>query len=229
MSRSRKSDFEQFFQDKWIDPACIEEKIADLKKQGRTIATLNGSFDLLHAGHLQIIYEGSLQADVLVVALNSDSSIRQYKSPYRPIIALEHRLRMMAALAFVDFVTSFEETDPRALLSKIKPDVHVNGAEYGQDCIEAEVVRANGGRIHIVSLVPGLSTSAILKKVRQTEAFFTIPTQESGERGKARSKRSAPNDESIAVSAIDDEEDRSGKAAASRLPVGIVKKAQICD
>lgn len=160
------SDLEAYFKQKWIDPAEIENKAAEIKASGKTIATLNGSFDLLHAGHLHIIYEASRQADVLIVALNSDSSIKQYKSLKRPFIPLDGRLRMMAALSFVTYVTSFEETDPRAILSKIKPNVHVNGAEYGENCIEADVVKANGGRIHIVKLVAGLSTSNIVEKIK---------------------------------------------------------------
>ncbi len=75
---------------------------------------------------------------------------------------------MMAALEMVDYVTWFDETDPRQILSRIKPDVHVNGAEYGENCIEAETVRSYGGKIHIVGLVPGLSTSQIIKKIVQT-------------------------------------------------------------
>jgi rfaE bifunctional protein nucleotidyltransferase chain/domain len=167
MSRSPKN-FEEYFSQKWIDPSLLEEKAHELKESGKTIATLNGSFDLLHAGHLHTIYEASLQADLLILALNSDSSVQQYKSPLRPIVPLEYRLRMIAALEFVDFVTAFEETDPRVLLSKIKPHVHVNGAEYGANCIESDVVKAHGGRIHIVELIPGLSTSTLIKKIVNT-------------------------------------------------------------
>lgn len=151
---------------KWIDPSALEERIKELKKSGKKIATLNGSFDLLHAGHLRILYEASCQADVLIVALNSDESIKKYKSPLRPIIPLRSRLEMIAALDFVDYVTSFEETDPRALLEKIQPAVHVNGAEYGENCMEAEVVKKYGGRVHVVSLVPSLSTSHIIEKIK---------------------------------------------------------------
>lgn len=160
--------FDDFFAQKWIDPSHLEAKIGELKKEGKTLATLNGSFDLLHAGHLHMIFEASKQADILIVALNSDNSIKKYKSPLRPIVPLEYRLKMMAALNFVDYVTSFEETDPRVLLNKIRPHVHVNGAEYGENCIEAEVVRENGGRVHIVQLIPGLSTSALIKKIVTT-------------------------------------------------------------
>lgn len=151
---------------KYIEPSQIEEKVADLKSQGLSIATLNGSFDLMHAGHLEMIHQASLQGDVLIVALNTDRSIQAYKSPLRPIIPLEYRLQMMAALERVDYVTWFDETDPRELLKKIQPHVHVNGAEYGENCIEAETVLSCGGRIHIVQLVPGLSTSAIIKKIQ---------------------------------------------------------------
>lgn len=113
-----------------------------------------------------MIYEAKLQGDCLLIALNSDSSIKQYKSPKRPIIPLEYRLQMIAALSFVDYVTWFEELDPRQLLSKIKPDIHVNGAEYGENCIEAEVVKKGGGKLHIVPLVAGLSTTKILEKIK---------------------------------------------------------------
>lgn len=155
-----------WLQKKLVEPERLEETVRALRKENKTIATLNGSFDLLHAGHLYIIHEASKQADCLIVALNSDASIRKYKSPDRPLISLQHRLEMMAALAFVDCVTWFEETDPRALLGKIKPDVHVNGAEYGENCIEADVVKANGGRLHLVRRIPSLSTSAIIEKIK---------------------------------------------------------------
>lgn len=148
----------------------LSQVLKQLRAQKKTIATLNGSFDLLHAGHLQIIYEASQVADVLIVALNTDHSIQQYKSPNRPIIPLEFRLQMMAALEFIDYLTWFDETDPRQLLSIIQPDVHVNGAEYGENCIEAECVKSHGGRIHIVKLVPGLSTSSIIRKIQSNHS-----------------------------------------------------------
>lgn len=169
MSLSRKSNsFAEAITVKMIDPSAIEQKVLELRISKKTIATLNGSFDLMHAGHLEMIYQASRQADILILALNSDRSIKEYKSPLRPIISLEYRLRMMAALEIVDYVTWFDEIDPRQILSRIKPDVHVNGAEYGENCIEAETVRSHGGRIHIVQLVSGLSTSQIIKKVVET-------------------------------------------------------------
>ena len=154
------------FAEKSISPEALPKLIESLRAEGKTIATLNGSFDLMHAGHLHMIYEASQQADVLIVALNTDQSIQIYKSKSRPIIPLENRLQMIAALEFVTYVTWFNETDPKAILSVIKPDVHTNGAEYGADCIEAETVKSNGGKINIVTLIPGLSTSQIIEKIR---------------------------------------------------------------
>lgn len=153
------------FKQKVIEPDRLIGAVEALRKSGLSIATLNGSFDLMHAGHLQIIYEASLVADVLIVALNTDQSIQAYKSTSRPIIPLAYRMQMMCALELVDFVTWFDETDPREILARIKPDVHVNGAEYGENCIEAETVRMHGGRMHLVALVPGLSTSQIINKI----------------------------------------------------------------
>ncbi|MBA2728993.1 MAG: adenylyltransferase/cytidyltransferase family protein [Parachlamydiaceae bacterium] len=153
------------YQKKIIEPNELSNKIAQFKAQGLTIGTLNGSFDLLHAGHLQIIYEASQVADLLIVALNTDSSIQRYKNIKRPIIPLQYRLQMMCSLAFVDYVTWFDETDPKALLEIIRPHVHVNGAEYGHECLEADTVIEHGGAVHIVNLVPGLSTTSILNKI----------------------------------------------------------------
>lgn len=158
--------YPEWLEKKLIEPARLEEKIASLRAKKLTIATLNGSFDLMHAGHLYIIHQAHKQADRLIVALNSDSSIQKYKSPTRPIVPLKYRLEMMAALEFVDFVTWFEETDPRVLLSKIKPDVHVNGAEYGQNCIEAETVKSNGGKLYLVDRIPTLATSSLIEKIK---------------------------------------------------------------
>lgn len=157
----------EFIDSKTIKPDQLLEQVAFLRSSGLKIATLNGSFDVLHAGHLEILYEASRQADRLIVALNSDASIKAYKSKDRPYITLEQRLAMMACLSFVDFVTWFDETDPIHILSIIKPDVHVNGSEYGENCIEAKTVRDNGGKIHIVELVPGLSTSKLIQKIRE--------------------------------------------------------------
>jgi rfaE bifunctional protein nucleotidyltransferase chain/domain len=154
------------YQKKVIDPLFLKERCEAVRSEHKTIVTLNGSFDLMHAGHLEMIWQAKHQGDFLIVALNTDSSIQRYKSKNRPIVPLEFRLQMMAALSFVDAVTWFDETDPRELLSIIRPDVHVNGPEWGENCIERDVVVAHGGKIHIVDKIPGLSTSEIIRRVQ---------------------------------------------------------------
>ncbi len=154
------------YKEKLILPDFLEETLKKIRMHNKTVVTLNGSFDLLHPGHLQIIYEASLQADILIVALNSDASIQTYKCAKRPIISLENRLQHIAALQFVDYITWFDETDPRALLEKIRPDVHVNGAEYGADCIESETVTKHGGVLYQVGRISGLSTTEIIQKIK---------------------------------------------------------------
>jgi D-beta-D-heptose 7-phosphate kinase/D-beta-D-heptose 1-phosphate adenosyltransferase len=140
----------------------LAQLAATLRAKGKRLVTINGSFDVLHAGHLYILNEAKQQGDVLIVGLNSDSSVRSYKGAGRPIVAERRRAEMLLALRMVDFVHIFDELDPIAFLAEIKPDVHVNGSEYGRDCIEAETVRRGGGEIHIVERIPDLSTSGLL-------------------------------------------------------------------
>ncbi|PWU15770.1 MAG: D-glycero-beta-D-manno-heptose 1-phosphate adenylyltransferase [Chlamydiae bacterium] len=168
MSRlANNSCFEKSVCKKVIEPENLQETIKRLREEKTTIATLNGSFDLLHAGHLEIIFQASLQADILIVALNTDVSIQRYKDVKRPIIPLKERILLIAALEMVNYVTYFNEIDPRQVLLKIRPDVHVNGSEYGQNCIERETVVMQKGRIHIVEKIPGLSTSYIINKIKK--------------------------------------------------------------
>lgn len=163
MSLSRKSKtFAEAAREKFLDPSAVVGKVTDLREKGLMIVTINGSFDLLHAGHLEILYRAAQQGDVLIVALNTDRSIRSYKGPERPIIPFDYRRQLLAALEMVDFITWFDALDPRELLARIKPDVHVNGAEYGEECIEAETVKTHGGRLHLVERIDGLSTSRII-------------------------------------------------------------------
>jgi D-beta-D-heptose 7-phosphate kinase/D-beta-D-heptose 1-phosphate adenosyltransferase len=135
---------------------------ATLRARGRRIVTINGSFDLLHGGHLHILSEARRQGDVLIVGLNSDASVRGYKGPTRPIVPERRRAEMLLALRMVDYVHIFDEPDPIAFLKEVQPHVHVNGSEYGEDCIESETVRRAGGAVHIVSRLPDLSSTGLL-------------------------------------------------------------------
>jgi rfaE bifunctional protein nucleotidyltransferase chain/domain len=147
----------------------LEKKVNELRISKKTIATINGSYDLLHAGHLEILFQASLQADILIVALNTDSSIKNYKNEKRPIIPLKYRLQMLSAIKFIDYITWFDELDPIKILKVIKPDVHVNGSEYGKNCIEAKTIEECGGRLVLVDIIPGLSTTKIIEKIKQCD------------------------------------------------------------
>ncbi len=138
---------------------------ARLRARRQRIATINGTFDVTHAGHAHILREARRQADVLIVGLNSDASVQENKGPDRPFINEADRATMLLALRDVDFVHVFDERTPNAFIEAVRPDVHVNGAEYGAECVEAEVVRAVGGRLHLVDRVPGLSTSELVGRV----------------------------------------------------------------
>lgn len=143
----------------------LEEKIAKIRKD-KKIVSINGAFDLLHMGHMEILYRAKCLGDILIVALNSDCSIKKYKGKDRPVYSLEKRMYMVAALEFVDFVTFFEEKTPCRILEKIRPDIHVNGSEYTEECIESKVVKKYGGKIHLIDRMFSLSSSKIIKKIK---------------------------------------------------------------
>src|SRR6185369_13211677 len=105
-------------------------------------------FDVLHAGHVHILEEAKAQGDVLIVGLNSDASVKAYKGESRPIVPQAERARMLLALRAVDFVHIFDETEPMPFLAEVGPHVHVNGSEYGPDCIEAPLVKSLGAHPH---------------------------------------------------------------------------------
>jgi D-beta-D-heptose 7-phosphate kinase / D-beta-D-heptose 1-phosphate adenosyltransferase len=146
----------------------LPELSVSLKGQGKRVVTINGSFDLFHAGHLYILQQAREQGDVLIVGLNSDASVKRYKGPDRPLVTEVERADLLLGLRCVDYVHIFDEADPIAFLDAVRPDVHVNGAEYGEDCIEAPTVKEHGGRIHLVGRIGGLSTSGLLDKIRAT-------------------------------------------------------------
>lgn len=146
----------------------IEEIVKKLKKQGKKIVTCNGCFDILHAGHIKFLREAKAQGDVLIVGLNSDSSVKQNKGVERPINNENNRAEVLAALEMVDYVIIFNEKTPIPLLGIIKPNVHVNGEEYGKNCIEAETVKKYGGKLQIVKLKEGYSTTNLIKKIKET-------------------------------------------------------------
>lgn len=139
-----------------------------MKDSGKKIVTINGSFDLLHSGHLHILKESKKLGDVLLVGLNSDSSVRKYKGTKRPIISQSQRAEMLLSLNMVDYVHVFNEDNPIAFLKKAEPHFHVNGSEYGEKCIEADTVTKGGGIVKIIKLINNLSTSAVIQKIKNS-------------------------------------------------------------
>ncbi len=160
-------EFEQNAGSRILARSQLKNWSKNLKQMGKTIVTINGSFDLLHAGHLEILKEAKNQGDVLLIGLNSDSSVKKYKGPKRPIVDENNRAKMLLALEYVDYVHVFKEDNPIKFLSEVFPHVHVNGSEYGKNCIEADIVKKGKGVIHVVNLVPGLSTSNIINKIKE--------------------------------------------------------------
>ena len=137
---------------------------------GETVVWTNGTFDLLHPGHVNSLQSARQLGAVLIVGLNSDASVRSYKGPSRPILTQDERAVMVCALECVDYVLIFEEPTPEVALAKLKPDIHCKGAEYapphGRPVPEADLVRSYGGRIEFLPLVPGISTTELLKRIR---------------------------------------------------------------
>ncbi len=141
---------------------------AEQRAAGRRVVFTNGVFDLLHPGHTRYLADARAQGDVLVVAVNSDRSVRALaKGPDRPVTPEHERAELLAALAAVDAVVIFDEDTPLAIVAAIQPDVLVKGADWADDAIVGrEVVEARGGRVVRVALAPGYSTTTILDRVR---------------------------------------------------------------
>lgn len=143
----------------------LAEIVRELKQQGKRIVSTNGSFDLLHIGHVTMLREAKSLGDALIVGVNSDTGIQRYKGKYRPICPQAHRVGMLAALACTDYITLFDELTPIELLKVIQPHIHVNSPEHGENCVEREVVERYGGRIHLAQLVEGMSTTQLLQRI----------------------------------------------------------------
>jgi rfaE bifunctional protein nucleotidyltransferase chain/domain len=138
----------------------------------RTVVWTNGVFDVLHVGHLHSLREARRHGDVLVVGVNSDASVRANKGPTRPIFPQAERVEMLAALEIVDAIHVFDDSTPERILEAVQPDVHVKGADYappnGKPIPEAEIVRAYGGRIEFVPLVPGRSSTDTIDRLARS-------------------------------------------------------------
>ncbi|MFW6386603.1 MAG: D-glycero-beta-D-manno-heptose 1-phosphate adenylyltransferase [Bacillota bacterium] len=145
-------------------------KAGELKDTSCRIAFTNGCFDLLHVGHVRYLRLAAELADVLVVAVNSDSSAAEIKGPERPIIEEDDRIEIVAALEMVDYAVLFSETTCCQLLQDIKPEVYVKGGDYTKESLpEWPAVQEYGGEVEFINLVSGKSTSKIIDRIRKTQ------------------------------------------------------------
>ena len=136
--------------------------------EGQQVAFTNGCFDILHAGHVRYLSSARATADMLVVGLNTDDSVRRIKGPLRPLNPEDLRGEVLAGLACVDLVTLFDEPDPMALIRTLQPDVLVKGADWAEDqIIGADYVKQRGGHVERVELVPDISTTALIETIRE--------------------------------------------------------------
>lgn len=139
---------------------------ARLREAGRTLVFANGCFDLLHPGHLRLLERARALGDALLVAINTDVSVRRNKGPARPMIPQDERAEVLDALEFVDYVTYFDDPTPREVIAAVLPDVLVKGADWGAgEIVGREEVESASGRVVRLELKPGYSTSAIIDTI----------------------------------------------------------------
>jgi len=146
----------------------LAHALEDLRRDGKRIVLTNGCYDLLHLGHVRLLQQAKTLGDLLIVAVNSDASVRRLnKGPERPLTPEEARAEVLAALECVDFVTIFDEDTPIETILALRPDVHVKGGDYrAEELPEASAAREVGAEIRILPLVQGFSTTELLRRAR---------------------------------------------------------------
>jgi len=156
-------------QTKLVPHSRLASLSGELKAKGKRIVTTNGCFDLLHWGHINYLNEARELGDVLIVGINSDDSVRGLKGSTRPLLGEIHRAMQIAALEAVDYVTIFDDATPINFISQVAPQIHVKGGDYaGKELPERAAVEGLGGKLAFLSLVEGLSTSNLIKKIKES-------------------------------------------------------------
>lgn len=154
----------QLIQNKIIAGADLEKRLGQWREQGMKIVFTNGCFDLLHRGHVEYLAQAADMADVLVVGLNTDASVRRLKGESRPVNDERTRALVLAALGFVDAVVLFDEDTPYELIKRVRPDVLVKGADYRpEEIVGYDIVTSYGGAVTTVPLVEGYSTTKLIR------------------------------------------------------------------
>ncbi len=150
-----------------ISLAKLVQEARRLRRRGKRIAFTNGCFDLLHAGHLSYLERVRSRADVLVVAVNGDRSVRRLKGPGRPLVPGRERARLVAALKPVDFVTIFSEPTPLRVIRAIQPDLLAKGGDWKREAIVGrEIVERRGGKVLVIPYLRGRSTTGLVRRIR---------------------------------------------------------------
>jgi D-beta-D-heptose 7-phosphate kinase/D-beta-D-heptose 1-phosphate adenosyltransferase len=145
---------------------------ARLHKQGIKVVFTNGCFDLIHGGHIELFRKAKSLGDVLIVALNTDASVRKIKGPSRPVFPLEERFEVLGAIEDIDYLTSFSEETPQKIIAALLPDVLVKGGDWPPDQVVGKrEVEAAGGRVVLVPYLKGHSSSSIIKKIIKTTRY----------------------------------------------------------
>ena len=152
--------------EKILTPELMLRERQRLRAAGKRLVFTNGVFDLLHVGHVRYLEQARALGDALVVAINSDRTVRELKGPERPVFDQAERAEILAALRFVDYVTVFDDVSPRSLIAELLPDVLVKGGDYQLDQIHGrEEVEAAGGNVIALPFVEGASTTELIKKM----------------------------------------------------------------
>ncbi len=145
----------------------LETLTAAARTNGKIVVFTNGCFDLLHRGHIYLLREAKALGDLLVVAINSDQSVKANKGPTRPILAETDRLELIASMEMVDYVVLFDEPDPYNIISILRPHILVKGGDWSaEEVIGGDLVQGNGGKVVVVPYLKGFSTTEIIAKLR---------------------------------------------------------------
>jgi rfaE bifunctional protein nucleotidyltransferase chain/domain len=145
----------------------LKAKVDALRKNGKKIAFTNGCFDILHVGHVRYLTEARKTADILILALNSDSSVRAIKGEKRPLVPEDERAEVLAALECIDFITIFSELTPLELINLLKPDFLIKGGDWPEDkVVGRDEIKKWGGRVLLIPEIRGKSTTNIVEKIK---------------------------------------------------------------
>src|SRR5256714_6591232 len=155
---------------KILSIAELREERSRLRKQGKRLVFTNGCFDILHVGHVRYLQSARELGDALLVAINSDRSVRELKGAGRPVMNEQERAELLAALSAVDYVTVFDDISPRSLIAELLPDVLVKGGDYKLNEIHGrEEVERAGGRVISLPFIEGASTSSVIERIKESE------------------------------------------------------------